>query len=117
MSSLAADFAGNPDATFIANDTLRSDRIRLIEGKDGGYTELQGAADMVLEVVSDSSVDKDFVTLRQAYWKPASANTGSSMSANVRLFLTFSTTPAAVTQPAARKTAGSSPKSSARASV
>lgn len=69
LTNDAADFAGNPDATFISNDTLRSDRIRLLEGKDGGYTELQGAADMVLEVVSDSSVDKDDVTLRQAYWE------------------------------------------------
>jgi Uma2 family endonuclease len=69
LSSFAGDFSGNPDGTFLANDTLRSDRIRLIEGKDGGYTELQGEADMVLEVVSDSSVDKDYVTLRQAYWE------------------------------------------------
>jgi hypothetical protein len=68
LSNFAADICGNPDGTFLLNDTLRSDRIRLIEGKDGGYTEVQGSADMVLEVVSDSSEHKDYVTLRQAYW-------------------------------------------------
>ena len=69
LSNFAADISGNPDLTFLSNDTMRSDRIRLIEGKEGGYTELQGSADMVLEVVSDSSEDKDLVVLREAYWE------------------------------------------------
>jgi Uma2 family endonuclease len=69
LSNFAADFAGNPDGTFLTYDTLRSDRVRLIEGKRGGFTELQGAPDMVLEVVSDSSVFKDYDLLRKAYWE------------------------------------------------
>lgn len=69
LSNFAADFSGNPDGTFLSNETLRSDRIRLIEGKDGGYTELQGSPDMLLEVLSKSSVHKDDVVLRQAYWE------------------------------------------------
>jgi hypothetical protein len=68
LSNFAADISGNPDLTFLSNDTLRSDRIRLIEGVEGGFTELQGSADMVLEVLSDSSEEKDLVTLKQAYW-------------------------------------------------
>src|SRR5437764_2932395 len=40
LSNFAADICGNPDGTFLSNDTLSSDRIRLIEGKEGGYTEL-----------------------------------------------------------------------------
>jgi Uma2 family endonuclease len=68
LSNFAADISGNPDMTFLLNETLRSDRIRHIEGKDGGYTELQGSPDMVLEVLSKSSVQKDEVVLRQAYW-------------------------------------------------
>ncbi len=52
LSNFAADICGNPDATFIAQETLRSDRVRLIEGADGGYVELQGTPDMVLEVIS-----------------------------------------------------------------
>lgn len=69
LSNFAGDISGNPDATFLSTATLRSDRIRLIEGKDEGYTELQGEPDMVLEVVSTSSVKKDTVILRQAYWE------------------------------------------------
>lgn len=68
LSNFAADISGNPDMTFISNETLRSDRIRLIEGAESGYTELQGSPDMLLEVLSDSSEEKDYVTLRQAYW-------------------------------------------------
>ena len=71
LSNFAADISGNPDATFLSYDTLRSDRIRLIEGeqKTRGLVEIQGAADMVLEVLSKSSEHKDFVVLRKAYWE------------------------------------------------
>ena len=69
LSNFAADISGNPDGTFLSNETLQSDRVRLIEGKRGGYTELQGSPDMVLEVLSDSSVQKDTQQLRQGYWE------------------------------------------------
>jgi Uma2 family endonuclease len=69
LSNFAAAISGNPDATFISNETLRSDRIRLLEGSRGGYTEIQGSPDMVLEVVSLSSVEKDYELLRKAYWE------------------------------------------------
>ncbi len=69
LSNFAADISGNPDGTFLSNETLRSDRVRLIEGKRGGITEIQGSPDKVLEVVSESSVQKDYDLLRQAYWE------------------------------------------------
>jgi Uma2 family endonuclease len=69
LSNFAADISGNPDGTFLSYETLRSDRVRLIEGKQGGFTEIQGSPDMVLEVVSDSSVQKDDELLRRAYWE------------------------------------------------
>ncbi len=69
LSNFAADISGNPDGTFLTNDTLHSDRIRLIGGKRGGYTEIQGSPDMVLEILSDSSEHKDLEVLRQAYWE------------------------------------------------
>jgi Uma2 family endonuclease len=68
LSNFAADVSGNPDGTFLSRDTLRSDRVRLIEGRRGGITEIQGSPDMVLEVVSESSVKKDYDLLRRAYW-------------------------------------------------
>jgi Uma2 family endonuclease len=69
LSNFAANISGNPDGTFLARETLVSDRIRLLEGSKGGYTEIQGSPDMVLEVVSDSSVAKDYELLRKAYWE------------------------------------------------
>ncbi len=69
LSNPQADIAGNPDGTFSSNETLQSGRVRLIEGERGGYVEMQGSPDMVLEVVSNSSTHKDRVTMRQAYWE------------------------------------------------
>jgi len=69
LSNFAAEISGNPDATYISAETLDSDRVRLIEGTKGGWVEVQGTPDMVLEVVSDSSVDKDLVTLMTGYWE------------------------------------------------
>ncbi len=64
-----ADISGNPDATFLSYATPQSDRVRLVEGAEGGYTEVQGSPDMVLEVLSRGSEKKDRVILREAYWK------------------------------------------------
>ena len=69
LSNFAADISGNPDLTFVSTKTRQSDRIRLIEGKKGGYVEIQGTPDMVLEVVSRGSVKKDTVALMKAYWE------------------------------------------------
>ena len=69
LSNTDADISCKPDATFIATETLRSGEARLVEGMEEGYVEVEGSADMVLEVVSPSSVQKDTVDLRQAYWE------------------------------------------------
>ena len=69
LSNFTADISGNPDAMFLSAATLASDRVRLIEGAEAGYVEIQGSPDMVLEVVSRSSTCKDQVLLRRAYWE------------------------------------------------
>jgi Uma2 family endonuclease len=69
LSNFDADISGNADGTFLLKETLTSDRVRLIEGQRDGYTEVQGSADMLLEVVSDSSIHKDYDLLRKAYWE------------------------------------------------
>jgi Uma2 family endonuclease len=66
LSNVAADVSNQPDGTFVATARLQ-EQVRVVEGRARGYVELEGAPDMVLEVVSDSSVDKDTVVLRQAY--------------------------------------------------
>jgi Uma2 family endonuclease len=69
LSNVTADIAGKPDGTFVSPEARQSNRVRLVEGMEEGYLELEGTPDMVLEVVSRSSVHKDTVTLRQAYWE------------------------------------------------
>jgi Uma2 family endonuclease len=69
LCNVHADMAANPDATFASTDSLRSNRVRLIEGKKGGFVELEGSPDMVLEVISPTSGRKDRVLMRQAYWE------------------------------------------------
>lgn len=67
LSNVDANFAVVPDAVFVSHSALQ-DRVRLLEGKKAGYVEMEGSPDMVLEVVSDSSVRKDMHQLRQDYW-------------------------------------------------
>ncbi|MHB1424444.1 MAG: Uma2 family endonuclease [Gemmataceae bacterium] len=67
LSNVEANFAVVPDAVFVSH-AARRDRVRLLEGKKGGFVEMEGAPDMVLEVISDSSVHKDKQRLRLDYW-------------------------------------------------
>ena len=69
LTNVVANLSGNPDGTFISRESFREKRVRLVEGKKTGYVELEGTPDMVLEVVSDSSVQKDTAILRDLYWK------------------------------------------------
>ncbi len=67
LSNLAADISAVPDGSFFSNESLRTGRVRLVPGAAGGFVEVEGSPDMVLEVVSDSSVRKDNVILFGAY--------------------------------------------------
>jgi Uma2 family endonuclease len=69
LCNVHADIAVKPDGTFASAEALESNRVRLIEGRKGGYVELEGSPDMVLEIISPSSVRKDRVVMRQAYWE------------------------------------------------
>jgi len=60
--------SGNPDATFFTHEALAEGRVVLIEGRTDGFTEVQGSPEMVLEVVSDSSEEKDILILREDYF-------------------------------------------------
>jgi Uma2 family endonuclease len=69
LSNVTADIAGKPDGTFVSRESLEAKRVQFAEGMEAGYLSLECSPDMVLEVVSRSSVQKDTVTLRQAYWE------------------------------------------------
>lgn len=64
-----ANLATEPDGLLYLWSTMREGRLRLVPGIGGGYTQLQGTPDAVLQVVSDNSVNKDVVMLRNLYWK------------------------------------------------
>ncbi len=68
-------FTTVPDGIFISFDALESGLVREVAGKQGGCVEFVGAPKMVLEIVSDSSENKDrqFVKLYyqagiEEYW-------------------------------------------------
>jgi Uma2 family endonuclease len=63
-----AGISGSPDATFVSHETEDSGRVRLTEGKTHGFTEVVGSPDMLLEVVSDGSVEKDLAILPEDYF-------------------------------------------------
>jgi Uma2 family endonuclease len=64
-----ADLSTEPDGMFVSYDSLRTGRVRLLEGTSApGYYQVEGTPEMVLEVVSATSVQKDTVELRELYW-------------------------------------------------
>lgn len=69
VSHPEADLSAVPDGVFILNDSVQTLRVQLVAGVGGGHVRLEGGPDVVLEVVSDSSVQKDTVRLRDLYWK------------------------------------------------
>lgn len=69
VSDVVSDLSNIPDGTFVSYDALRSGRVSRVAGKKAGFVEFVGGPDMVLEVVSDSSVKKDTDELFGLYWK------------------------------------------------
>lgn len=67
LSSVAADLSTVPDGLFVSYASLREGRVRQVAGRLTGVVELEGTPDMVLEVVSESSVEKDMVRLPELY--------------------------------------------------
>lgn len=67
ISNESANISNQPDGCFVLNETLSSDRIRIVEGRQSGFVEIEGIPDLLIEIVSDSSVQKDTVILRDRY--------------------------------------------------
>jgi Uma2 family endonuclease len=69
LTNPAANLSTEPDGCFGFWETVKSGRLRFVPGVHGGYMELEGTPDMVLEVVSGGSVKKDTVRLHELYWR------------------------------------------------
>jgi Uma2 family endonuclease len=64
-----ADLVAVPDGVFLANPTIETMRVRFVKGAQSGFTRVEGSPDLVVEVLSDSSVKKDTEELRSLYHK------------------------------------------------
>jgi Uma2 family endonuclease len=68
--SPAAKLSVEPDLVVALWESLRTGKIREVpatSGQQGRFIELEGAPDLVVEIVSDSSVGKDRVRLPRLY--------------------------------------------------
>ena len=68
-TSLDAEASTEPDATFVSAETIAAERIEFTAGPKGVATEMLGTPDLVVEVVSRTSTDKDTDWLKDIYFK------------------------------------------------
>jgi Uma2 family endonuclease len=69
ISSLPGDLSAEPDLVFISTDAIASGRIKEIpKSGEEDVIEFEGAPDLIVEIVSDSSVAKDTKRLPKAYF-------------------------------------------------
>lgn len=68
LTNLSAGLSTDPDGTFASWEALRDGRLRVVGGEPPDGIELVGTPDMVLEVVSRSSVRKDYDELPDLYF-------------------------------------------------
>jgi Uma2 family endonuclease len=69
FSNPTAGVSNEPDVMYLSFESLDAGRVTLVPGADGGFVEVLGAPDMVLEVVSNSSVRQDTQELVQDYFR------------------------------------------------
>jgi Uma2 family endonuclease len=69
LSNPEANLSTNPDGIYVSEQRLSSGQVQLVAGMEEGFVELQGTPDMVLEIVSASSEEKDTIILYGLYWR------------------------------------------------
>lgn len=70
VSSPAAELSAEPNVVVVLWESLESGRVRYVpeaRGREGRSREIEGGPDLVVEIVSDSSVSKDTRRLPGAY--------------------------------------------------
>lgn len=71
ISSIEGNVSAEPDVVVITYDAFDANRASLVPKASGAadrYVEVEGAADLVVEIISDSSVRKDTTRLPAAYF-------------------------------------------------
>jgi Uma2 family endonuclease len=70
FSNPEAGISTEPDATFVTNQSLKSQRCRISRSEKPGISdELVGSPDWIVEILSKSSVRKDKQLLREGYFR------------------------------------------------
>jgi len=69
LSNPKAGVSVEPDVMYASFETVRSGRAVLVRRAKRRAVRLEGTPDLVVEVVSDSSEDKDLVQLRSDYFR------------------------------------------------
>jgi Uma2 family endonuclease len=69
LSNLEVGLSTEPDAAFVSHERFQRGLVRGIGGQGDDYVELIGVPDMVLEVISRSSVKKDKQDMMDLYWQ------------------------------------------------
>jgi Uma2 family endonuclease len=69
LTNDAAELGTTPDAMFISNQAIEAGRVKFVssERKQAQATEVTGSPDLVVEIVSPSSEDKDTEWLMSGY--------------------------------------------------
>ena len=67
LTCAQVELSTEPDGMFLSHESLRSKSVQLLEGGDS--LQVEGVPDMVLEVVSPTSIHKDTEVLRELYAK------------------------------------------------
>ncbi len=72
VSCVQAGLSAEPDIVFVSRDSVSNTSVRLVPkvtAESSRYFELEGAPDLIVEIVSDHSVVKDTQRLPQAYFR------------------------------------------------
>ncbi|MBX3439820.1 MAG: Uma2 family endonuclease [Planctomycetaceae bacterium] len=69
VTNVEAGLSTEPDGTVVLFESLKEESVLLVEAAGEGYIEITGTPDLVLEVVSRTSAQKDTVVLRKLYWQ------------------------------------------------
>jgi Uma2 family endonuclease len=65
LVNTAVNLSTEPDGMFVSHEALRSGQVRLIDGEQS--LEVIGTPEVVLEIVSKTSIQKDTIALRELY--------------------------------------------------
>lgn len=68
VTNVDARLSGTPDGVFISHESRLSGCVHLVDRRNNGQVTIMGSPDMVLEVISETSAEKDLDFLFEDYY-------------------------------------------------